>query len=156
MRPPPIGVAVLGFFALVNGLGALIAGLRLMGIVAFGPAVTGTGVFFWGALTFILGLLYIAVAWGAWTLRVWAWTFGMLVAILGIFNAVMVLIATGDLATGLGVALLPAVVLWYLNTEGVKGAFVEGELEAGRGFANDYEREVAQRMAAERADDSGS
>ena len=154
MRPPPIGVAVLGFFALVNGLGDFIVGLRLMGIVAFGPAVTGTGVVFWGALIFILGLLYIAVAWGAWTLRVWAWTFGMLVAILGIFNAVMVLIATGDLATGLGVALLPAVILWYLNTEGVKGAFVEGEIEAGRGFANDYEREVAQRMAAERADDS--
>ena len=38
MRPPPIGVAVLGFFALVNGLGALIIGLRLMGIVTFGPA----------------------------------------------------------------------------------------------------------------------
>ena len=156
MRPPPIGVAVLGFFALVNGLGAFIVGLRLMGLVAFGPAVTGSGVFFWGALTFILGLLYIAVAWGAWTLRVWAWTFGMLVAILGIFNAVMVLIATGDLATGIGVALLPAVVLGYLNTEGVKSAFVEGEIEAGRGFANDYEREVAQRMAAERADDSMS
>jgi hypothetical protein len=156
MRPPPIGVAVLGFFALVNGLGALIVGLRLMGLVAFGPAVTGTGVFFWGALTFILGVLYIAVAYGAWTLRVWAWTFGMLVAILGIFNAVMVLIATGDLATGLGVALLPAVVLWYLNTEGVKAAFVEGEIEAGRGFASDYDRDMAERMAAERADDSGS
>ena len=54
------------------------------------------------------------------------------------------------------VALLPAVVLWYLNTEGVKQAFIEGEVEAGRGFANDYEREVAQRMAAERADDSMS
>jgi hypothetical protein len=154
MRPPPIGVAVLGFFALVNGLGALIVGLRLMGFVTFGPGVTGSGVFFWGALAFILGVLYIAVAWGAWTLRVWAWTFGMPVAILGIFNAVMVLIATGDLATGLGVALLPAVILWYLNTEGVKEAFIEGEIEAGRGFANDYERDVAERMAAERADES--
>jgi hypothetical protein len=154
MRPPPIGVAVLGFFALVNGMGALIVGLRLMGLVTFGPAVTGSGVFFWGALSFILGLLFIAVAWGAWTLRVWAWTFGMLVAVLGIFEAVMVLIATGDVSTGLGVALLPAVVLWYLNTEGIKQAFIEGEVEAGRGFANDYEREVAQRMAAERADDS--
>ena len=153
MRPPPIGVAVLGFFALVNGLGGLIIGLRLMGFVGFGPGVTGSGVFFWGALAFILGVLVTRRAWGAWTLRVWAWTFGMLVAILGIFNAVMVLIATGDLATGLGVALLPAVILWYLNTEGVKEAFIEGEIEAGRGFANDYERDVAERMAAERADE---
>ena len=45
MRPPPIGVAVLGFFALVNGLGALIIGLRLMGFVTFGPAETGSGLF---------------------------------------------------------------------------------------------------------------
>ena len=72
MRPPPIGVAVLGFFALVNGLGALIIGLRLMGFVTFGPAESGTGLFFWGALTFILGIAYVAVAWGAWTLRIWA------------------------------------------------------------------------------------
>ena len=50
MRPPPIGVAVLGFFALVNGLGALIIGLRLMGFVTFGPAESGTGLFFWGGL----------------------------------------------------------------------------------------------------------
>ena len=111
MRPPPIGVAVLGFFALVNGLGALIIGLRLMGIVTFGPAETGSGLFFWGLLTFVLGIAYVAVAWGAWTLRVWAWTFGMLIAILGIFNAVMVTLATGNLGTGLATALLPAVVL---------------------------------------------
>ena len=78
----------------------------------------------------------------------------MLIAILGIFNAVMVTLATGNLGTGLATALLPAVVLWYLNSAGVKNAFVEGEIEAGRGFANDYEREVAERMAAERADDS--
>src|SRR4026209_2546351 len=142
MRPPPIGVAVLGFFALVNGLGAFIVGLRLMGLVTFGPAVTGSGVFVWAALTFILGLLYIAVAWGAWTLRIWAWTFGILIAILGIFNAVMVTLATGNLGTGLATALLPAVVLWYLNTSGITEAFIEGEIESGRGFANDYERVV--------------
>ena len=64
MRPPPIGVAVLGFFALVNGLGFFIIGLRLMGIVTFGPAETGSGLFFWGLLTFVLGIAYIAVAWG--------------------------------------------------------------------------------------------
>ena len=154
MRAPPIGVAVLGFFALVNGIAAIVIGLRYMGIVTFGPVSTGSGVFFWGLLAFILGVMYLAVAYGAWQLRIWAWTFGMLVAILGIFNAVMVLIATGDLASGVAAALLPAVILWYLNSAGVKEAFVEGETEAARGFANDYEREQAQRMAAERADDS--
>jgi hypothetical protein len=153
MRTPPIGVAVLGFFALVNGIAALIIGLQLMGVVAFGPVSTGSGVFFWGLLAFLLGLLYVAVAYGAWTVRIWAWTFGMLVAVLGIFNAVMILFATADLAKGLAAALLPGIVLWYLNTAGVKDAFVEGERQAGM-YASDYDREMAERMMAERQDDT--
>lgn len=153
MRTPPIGVAVLGFFALVNGIAALIIGLQLIGVVAFGPVATGSGVFFWGLLAFLLGLLYIAVAYGAWTVRIWAWTFGMLVAVLGIFNAVMILFATGDLAKGLAAALLPAIVLWYLNTDSVKQAFVEGEEQAGK-YASEYDREQAERMIAERQDDT--
>ena len=151
MRTPPIGVAVLGFFALVNGIAALIIGLQLMGVVAFGPVSTGTGVFFWGVLAFILGLLFVAVAYGAWTVRLWAWTYGMLIAALGILNAVLILFSTGDLSKGVAAALLPALILWYLNTPGVKQAFIEGEEEAGR-YGSSYDAEQAQRMAAERAD----
>jgi hypothetical protein len=153
MRTPPIGVAILGFFALVNGIAAVIIGLQLMGVVAFGPVSSGTGVFFWGLLAFILGLLYIAVAYGAWTVRIWAWTFGMLIAILGIFNAVMIVFATGDLSKGIAAALLPGIVLWYLNSSGVKEAFVEGEQAAGQ-YASEYDREQAERMMAERQDDT--
>ncbi len=153
MRTPPIGVAVLGFFALVNGIAALIIGLQLMGVVTFGPVSTGSGVFLWGLLAFVLGLLYVAVAYGAWTVRIWAWTFGMLIAVLGIFTAVMILFATGDLSKGLAAALLPGLILWYLNTEGVKNAFVEGEQAAGL-YASEYDREQAERMIAERQDDT--
>ncbi len=152
MRQPPIGIAVLGFFALVNGISAAIIGLQLMGIVTFGPVSTGTGVFFWGLMAFILGVLYVAVAYGAWNLRIWAWTSGMLLAALGILNAVLILFATGDLTKGLAAALLPAVILWYLNSEGVKEAFVKGEQEAGR-YASSYDREQAERIAAERSTD---
>jgi hypothetical protein len=153
MRTPPIGVAVLGFFALVNGIAAVIIGLQLMGLVTFGPASTGSGVFLWGLLAFILGLLYIAVAYGAWTVRLWAWTFGMLIAALGILNAVLLIFATGDLSKGIAAALLPALILWYLNTSGVKEAFVEGEQAAGQ-YASSYDREQAERMIAERQDDT--
>jgi hypothetical protein len=153
MRTPPIGVAILGFFALVNGIAALIMGLQLMGVVAFGPVSTGSGTFLWGLLAFVLGLLYVAVAYGAWTVRIWAWTFGMLLAVLGIFNAVMILFATGDLSKGVAAALLPGLVLWYLNTAGVKEAFVEGEHLAGQ-YASEYDRQQAGRMMAERQDDT--
>jgi hypothetical protein len=153
MMRPPIGVAILGFFALVNGVAVAIIGLQLMGAVAFGPAQTGSGLFFWGLLALGLGVLYIALAYGAWTLQLWAWTFGMLLAVLGIFQAVMVLIATNNLGYGVAAALLPAVILWYLNTEGIKDAFVKSEQGRG-GYISDYDREQAERMMAERQDDS--
>ena len=152
MLRPPIGVALLGFFALINGVAAAIIGLQLIGAVAFGPLPTGNGVFFTGLLTLAMGVLYIALAYAAWSMRVWAWAFGMFVAVLGLFNAVLVMLGSGSVATGLAAAFLPGVVLWYLNSEPIKQAFYEGEI-AQTGFATDYDREQAQRITAERSQD---
>jgi hypothetical protein len=149
---PPVGVAILAFFALINGIADAVLGLQLMGIVAFGPVSTGNGVFFSGLISFGLGVLYLALAYAAWNLRIWAWTFGMLLGALGIMNAFFVTIASGSVANGLAAALLPALILWYLNTEGVKEAFVRGEQDAGL-YASSYDREQAERIKAERSTD---
>jgi hypothetical protein len=148
----PAGVAILGALALFNGIGGLIVGLRYMGIVTFGPVQTGSGVFLMGVLAVIYGVLYIALAYAAWTLRAWAWLAGMLLGALGIFNAVLVLLATGDLASGVAVALLPALVLWYLNQDSMRARFVEGE-DNYRRYGSGYDREVAERITAERSTD---
>ena len=148
----PAGVAILGALALFNGIGGLIIGLRYMGIVAFGPVQTGSGVFLMGALAVIYGVLYIALAYAAWTLRAWAWLAGMLLGALGLFNAVLVLLATGDLASGVAVALLPALVLWYLNQDSMRARFVEGE-DNYRRYGSGSDREMAERITAERSTD---
>jgi hypothetical protein len=67
-------------------------------------------------------------------------------------NAFFVTIASGSVANGLAAALLPALILWYLNTEGVKEAFVRGEQDAGL-YASSYDREQAERIQAERSTD---
>jgi hypothetical protein len=149
----PAGVAILGALALFNGIGGLIVGLQYMGIVAFGPIPTGSGVFLTGVLAVIYGVLYIALAYAAWTLRAWAWLAGMLLGALGIFNAVLVLLATGELAYGLAVALLPALVLWYLNQDAIRLRFVEGEEQYQRFGGSGYDREMAERITAERSAD---
>jgi|tagenome__1003787_1003787.scaffolds.fasta_scaffold19777185_1 hypothetical protein len=152
MNRAPVGIIILGFFALVNGIGAAIVGLRQMGIVAFGPLETGSGVFFSGVLTLIIGVFYIALAYAAWDMRPWAWLYGNFIAMLGLFTSILVLLSTGSVATGLAAALLPGVILWYLNTPAMRGAFEAAE--AGRfGTSNDYERDKAQAIMAERADD---
>jgi hypothetical protein len=149
----PVGVALLGALALFNGIGGLIIGLRYMGIVAFGPVQTGSGVFLMGLIALIYGVLFIALAYAAWTLRAWAWLAGMLLSVLGLFNAVLVLLSTGDLASGVAVALLPAIILWYLNQDSMKARFVEGEERYQRYGGSGYDREQAERITAERSTD---
>jgi hypothetical protein len=148
----PVGVAILGVLALFNGIGGLVLGLQLTGLVTFGPVQTGSGVFLTGVLAIVYGVLYIALAWAAWTLRAWAWLAGMLLGVLGLFNAVLVLLATGSVASGLAVALLPALVMWYLNTDPIRARFVESE-ERVRRLGTGYDREQAERILAERSED---
>lgn len=125
MGRPPVGVAILAFFAAMAGFAYLLAGLRWVGVVAFGPVETGDGVVLTGLLAILAGLIYLAVAAALWSLRPWAWLFAMIVSAFGLFEAVLVVFATGSLAAGFGAALLPGFVLWYLNTDDVKAAYVE-------------------------------
>jgi hypothetical protein len=123
MLRPPVGVAILGFLALLAGVSDLIIGLQLAGFVVFGPGETGSGYLFWGVLAIVTGVILIAVAFALWATQPWAWVFTWIMAIWGLFNAVLVLIASGNLGYGLGAALLPAVTLWYVNSTDIKAAF---------------------------------
>jgi|SRR4029453_5108403 hypothetical protein len=126
MLRPPVGIAIIGFFALVAGISHLFLGLNLVGAVTFGPAQTGSGIFLSGVLAIIGGAIFIAVAFALWSLQPWAWAFAMIIAVLGLFEAFLILLASASLGYGLAAALLPAVVLWYLNQPEIKGTFVEG------------------------------
>lgn len=123
MLRPPVGAAILGFMALVAGVVDILHGLRYMAIVTFGPAQVGSGLFLWGLFAFIVGVIWVAAAYAFWSTQAWAWLLGMIVAIFGLINAVLVLFDTGDFATGLAVALLPLVVLWYLQQPDIKKVF---------------------------------
>jgi hypothetical protein len=123
MQKTPLGVMILGFIALLKGVVGVFYGCVFVGLLAFEPAVSGEGFGFAGALAIVVGLVYIAVAFAAWSLQPWAWLFGMIMALVGIVEAIVVLIASNDLAYGVAAALLPLVMLWYLNQERVKEAF---------------------------------
>ena len=62
MGKTPVGVVLLGFVALVAGVAHLFAGLTLMGYVAFWDGELGSGMFLWGAITFALGVAFMACA----------------------------------------------------------------------------------------------
>ena len=127
MQKTPLGVMILGFIAMLKGVAGVFYGCVFLGLLVFGPAVTGDGYGFAGALAIVVGLVYIAVALAAWSLQPWAWLFAMIMALIGIVEAIVVLIASANLAYGLAAVLFPLIMLWYLNQDHIKAAF---EVEA--------------------------
>ena len=128
MRNPPILISVIGFFAALAGFGYLFFGLRVIGFDWFGifgdlPALDHVGL--WGWLGVAIGIVWILVAFGLWTLQSWARLFALIVAGISLLEAVLAMIQFTGTSIGFGMALMPILILWYLNTAEVKAAFAE-------------------------------
>jgi hypothetical protein len=130
MKNPPILISVIGFFAALAGFSFLFYGLRLLGFDWFGalgdlPAFNSVGL--WGWLMIIVGIGWLAVALGLWALQPWARIFAMVIAGISLFEAVLAFFQFTGSGIGFGMAILPVVILLYLNSREVKAAFGEGE-----------------------------
>jgi hypothetical protein len=123
MLRPPVGVALLGFVALMAGFAYTIMGFRYTGWVVFGPGQVGSGLLLWGLLTLLVGILFFAAAFALWSTQPWGWLFAHYLAIFGLLEAFIVAISNNSLTDGLAVAIFPLVVIWYLNDRDVKAAF---------------------------------
>ncbi len=129
MRGPPILISVLGFFAVMAGFVWIVGGLRALGI-EFGdvlgdlPAYDNVG--WWGIFALIVGIGWVLAGLGLWALQPWAWMFAAIVAVIALVNAFFLMVAYAGSGAGLVQALMPALILWYLNTAEVKAAFGVG------------------------------
>ena len=130
MKNPPILISVLGFFGAMAGFAWLFFGLRLLGFDWFGvlgdvPAFESAGL--WGWLMIAGGSASLLASFGLWSLQPWAWTFAMIVAGFAIFEAVLYMIQYAGSGIGLGMMILPGIIILYLMTREVKDAFGIGE-----------------------------
>jgi hypothetical protein len=126
VKNPPILVSVLGFFAAVAGVSWMILGIRLIGFDWFGllkDVPVGDQASIWGFLAIGGGILWILVAVGLWTLQPWAWMTGMVVAGIALFEATLWMFRASGTGIGLAMAIMPLVILLYLNSKSVKTAF---------------------------------
>ena len=130
MKNPPILISVIGFFGLLAGLAWFFLGLRILGFDWF-TLLGDVGDFeqsgLWGWLAIFAGLGFIAAALGLWSLQPWARTFAMIVAGVALFEAFLWFLEYPGSGLGLGLSLMPLVILWYLSTSEVKEAFGEDE-----------------------------
>ena len=126
MKNPPVLISVIGFFAALAGFGWLFFGMRLLGFDWFGvlgdlPALESAGL--WGWLAILGGVLWLAAAFGLWSMQPWAWMLAMLVAGLAIFEAFLYMLSYPGTGIGIAMMLMPGLIALYLMSSDVKAAF---------------------------------
>ena len=131
----PTGVTILAVLALIGGIFNVLGGLlALMGGSMAGAAVGGSqgaavgGMFFiFAVILLAVGILYLAFAYGAWTLKPWGWALGIIAALASLVFTAISVVTSGDMMASLTGSIIPiavaAVIIWYLNQPTVKSAF---------------------------------
>ncbi len=95
----PTGVMILSVLAGIAGVLQFLVGLYALGCVLFGPGLHGTNLSLAGWSSILLGFIWLAVSGALWSLRPWAWMFGMIVTFFAIIEGVWIMIA-GDNTVG--------------------------------------------------------
>ncbi len=126
MKNPPILISVIGFFAALAGFAWLFVGLRMLGFDWFGalgdlPAFESVGI--WGWLAIAGGVLWLLAAFGLWAMQPWAWLLAVIVAGVALFEAFIAFLQFPGSGLGLGMSIMPLLILLYLNSAPVKAAF---------------------------------
>ena len=130
MQGRPFGVIILGGLAVAIAIVRIVMGLQLLGIAIFGEFdYPGSGAFWTGALTLVVGLIYLGVGWALWSMRPWALIFTMIMAVFGLVDAMFVWIATGQFTYGLAAAAIPALLLWYTSREDIRDQFAQADMD---------------------------
>ena len=124
----PLGITIMAIVAGIFGVLGFLAGLAVFGLsgllgAAGVPNAAGAGMAS-SLLALATAVLALAFAYGAWTLKPWAWPLGLAFAGFAVVSGVVGL-AGGDteitsVVIGLAIA---ALVVYYLMTPGVKAAF---------------------------------
>jgi len=116
----PTGITILAILAGIGGVLGLLAGFAVLfaGTVLFGGI---------GALLGIAALAYAALlvsfAFGAWTLKPWAWALGVAVAAFGIILSVVYILGGESIASQFVGIIIDGAILYYLNQPGIKAVF---------------------------------
>lgn len=130
----PFGITILAILAILSGLWGVLKGLVIAGIggavatwVApthpLAGAVVGGIAAAWGIIALVLGLFLLVFGVGAWGLKAWAWSLGVLTEAGNLIWSLLVALGPGTLRGQLPAILVAGGILFYLTTPEVKRAF---------------------------------
>src|SRR5579863_182120 len=100
-RTRPLGITIIAVIMAILGIFDIIGGIVTMGSYST-----------LGIITLIIGVLYLILAWGLWTVQTWAFWGTVILAVLTIINGIFG-IGQGVPATGIVSLVLAIIVLIY-------------------------------------------
>jgi hypothetical protein len=123
----PTGVTILAVLAAIGGVLGLLGALALIGL---GGLASAAGAGFLAGIVAIVGLvalvqavLSLAFAYGAWTLKPWAWVVGVAAEVIQLVISVLLILDGADISSQIISVIIAGVILYYLWTPQVKAAF---------------------------------
>lgn len=123
----PQGITILAVISLVGGAFAVLGGLGALGFGTILASVAGVGGLFQilGLIALVLGIAEVAIGYGFWTLRPWAWSFALVVFVVGILVEILRFLSWGGYGfTNILISIaISAVVVYYMNQANVRQAF---------------------------------
>jgi hypothetical protein len=123
-----MGITILAVLAAIGGFFGILGGLAVVGLGGFLAASTGTAGLFglaavFGVVTLVVAVASLAFAYGAWTLKPWAWPLGVALSIINIGLSVATIAGGGDLTGQIIPIAISAIILYYLFQANIKALF---------------------------------
>lgn len=124
----PMGITVLAVLSAIGGVLGIIAGVALIGLGGLAAATTGSAAYFglgaiWGVILLATAVASLAFAYGAWTLKPWAWPLGVALAIISLALSALTVISGGDIGSQIIGVVIQAIILYYLFQPSIKSLF---------------------------------
>jgi hypothetical protein len=114
----PLGITIIAIIMAIQGILGIIGGIILLAHGVGAPGAMGLGIF-----TLILGILYLVLAWGLWTLQPWAFWTTVVIEVIALINGILGLVG-GQTGVGILSLILPIIILIYLFADrNVRAAF---------------------------------
>ena len=117
-RSRPLGITIIAIIMAIQGILGIIAGILSLTASGANPAFAVAGI-----ITLILGVLYLVLAWGLWTLQPWAFWATVVLEVIALINGIFAL-SQHNTSTGLLNIVIALIILIYLFADrNVRAAF---------------------------------
>lgn len=115
-RSRPLGITIIAIIMGIQGILGIISGIMLL-------AGSGGGLFAAGIITLVLGVLYLILAWGLWTLQTWAFWATVVLEVIALLDGIFALGQSGFFSGIVNVVLAIVILIYLFADRNVRAAF---------------------------------